>query len=49
MDIEKFREQWNDQEYAKSFPELSQESPMEIIRRKQKCTSAPHNGAKNAG
>jgi hypothetical protein len=35
MDIEKFREQWNGQEYAKSFPGLNQEPPMEIIRRKQ--------------
>jgi hypothetical protein len=36
MDLDEFREKWNDPEYAKSFPELSQESPMEIIRRKQK-------------
>jgi hypothetical protein len=36
MDIEKLREQWNDQEHAKSFPELSQEPPMSIIRRMQK-------------
>jgi hypothetical protein len=36
MDLDEFREQWNDPKYAKSFPELSRESPMEIIRRKQK-------------
>jgi hypothetical protein len=36
MDIEKFREQGNDQEHANPFPELSQESPMAIIRRVQK-------------
>jgi hypothetical protein len=33
MDIEKFREQWNEREYANSFPELKRESPLEIIRR----------------
>jgi hypothetical protein len=36
MDIEKFREQWNDQDYAKSSPGLNQESPMIIIRRMEK-------------
>jgi len=36
MDLDEFKEQWNDPEYAKSFPEMNQESPMAIIRRKQK-------------
>jgi hypothetical protein len=36
MDIDELREKWNDPEYAKSFPELSQVPPMAMIRRKQK-------------